>query len=155
VGLVARVIEAAGVSTAVHSTIPELTVSVGAPRVVGIGYPGSAPLGLPGDADGQRAVLLASLRAAFGVVEPGGRVDLAFEWPQDRPVPRPPRPPPIARAIIRRPWLYWNLLRGEIPRGARIDPDPGKLTHDEGSHARESEESSRGGRGRTTFMEGE
>lgn len=127
-GLVARVIEAAGVSTAVHSAIPELTASVGAPRVVGIAYPGNVPVGPPGDADRQRAVLLASLRAACGIADPGGRVDLTFEWPQELPVPRPPKPPPIARAIIRRPWLYWNLLRGEIPEGARSDPDRGNVS---------------------------
>jgi hypothetical protein len=89
--------------------------------VVGIGYPGSVPMGLPGDADAQRAVLLASLRTACGIAEPGGRVDLAFEWPPDRPVPRPPTPPPIARAIMRRPWLYLKLLRGEIPQDAGRD----------------------------------
>jgi len=115
VGLVARVIEEAGIPTAVLSSIPELTVSVGAPRVIGIGYPGSLPFGLPGDTEGQRAVLHASLESAFALKEAGGRFDLAFEWPRETRLPRPQEPPPIAQAIIKRPWLYLKLLRGEIP----------------------------------------
>ena len=114
-GLVARVVEEAGVSTAVHSWIPEVSVSVGAPRVVGIGYPGSVPFGLPGDAEGQRAVLRSSLEAAAAMAEPGGRFDLEFVWPRDRRVPKPPRPAPIVSAIKRRPWWYLRLLRGDVP----------------------------------------
>lgn len=114
-GLVARVIEAAGVSTALHSAIPELSVSVGTPRVVGIGYPGSAPLGLPGDARGQVQVLRASLEAAAAMIRPGERVDLPLEWPADARVPKPPELPPIAKAIMKRPWLFLKLLNGEIP----------------------------------------
>lgn len=106
--------EAAGISTSVHSWIPELSMSVGAPRVVGIGYPGSVPFGLPRDAEGQRAVLQASLEAAAAMTEPGARIDLAFEWPRNARVPKPPEPPPIAKAIMKRPWLYLRLLKGEI-----------------------------------------
>ena len=116
-GLVARVIEAAGVATAVHSWMPELSVSVGTPRVVGIGYPGSVPFGLPGDAEVQRAVLQASLETAAGMTEPGTRVDLGFEWPKGARVPRPRKPPPIGTAIMRRPWLYLRLLNGDVPKG--------------------------------------
>lgn len=114
-GLVARVIEAAGIPTAVHSWIPEMPMSVGAPRVVGIGYPGSVPFGLPGDAEGQRAVLKASIEAAAAMTEPSSRVDLAFEWPQGTPVPKPQQPSPIGRAIMRRPWLYFSFVNGDIP----------------------------------------
>lgn len=92
-------------------------MAVGAPRVVGIGHPGSVPFGVPGDPEGQRAVLRASLEAAAKMREPGRRVDLAFEWPAKRRVPRPPKPPPIARAIMKRPWLYMRLVKGEIPDG--------------------------------------
>lgn len=114
-GLVAREIEVAGIATAVHSWIPELPVSVGAPRVVGVGYPGSVPFGLPGDAEGQRSVLRASLEAAAGITDPGQRADLAVEWPAGRRVPKPPQAPPIARLLKRKPWLYLKLLSGEIP----------------------------------------
>lgn len=106
-------------ATAVHSWMPELTHAVGASRVVGIGYPGSVPFGAPGDPDGQRAVLQASLEAAAAMTAPG-RIDLPFEWPRDVRIPRPPEPPPIARAIVRRPWLYLKLLQGDLPA-----PEPG------------------------------
>ncbi|MCP4201012.1 MAG: hypothetical protein GY769_03670 [bacterium] len=95
--------------------MPELTAAVGAPRVVGIGYPGSLPFGEPGDAEGQRAVLRASLEAAAKLREPGRRLDLPFEWPEKARIPRPPKPPPITRAIMKRPWLFLKLLKGEIP----------------------------------------
>jgi hypothetical protein len=115
VGLVARVLESAGITTAVHAFIPELAASVGAPRVLGIGYPGSVPFGAPGDADGQRAVLRTSLESAVEMDTPGSRIDLPFAWPGEARVPKPPTPPPIARAIMKRPWLYLKLLRGESP----------------------------------------
>jgi hypothetical protein len=115
VGLVAQVLEEAGIPTAVLSWIPEIPVAVGSPRVVGVGYPGSVPFGLPGDASGQRAVLQAALEAAAAIRQPGQRVDLEFQWPAGVRVPKPPMPPPIARAVKRRPWLYLKLLNGDIP----------------------------------------
>ena len=60
-GLVQREMEAAGFSTVSLSTLPDFTRSVGAPRVAGILHPMGQPLGAPGDADGQRAVLGAVL----------------------------------------------------------------------------------------------
>jgi hypothetical protein len=116
VGQVAREVEAAGIVTAVLSWIPELSVAVGAPRVVGIGYPGSVPFGRPGEADGQRSVLRGALEAACAMVTPGERVDLNHEWPPNARVPGPPRPPPIASAIKARPWLLLRLLRGDLPQ---------------------------------------
>ena len=114
-GLVAREVERAGIATVVLSWIPELSVAVGAPRVVGIGHPGSVPFGRPGDADGQRAVLRGALEAGAGMTRPGDRVDLPFEWPSDARVPSPPSPPPIASAIKRRPWLLARLIQGNPP----------------------------------------
>lgn len=114
-GLAARVLEQEGISTAVHSWIPEWSQAVGSPRVVGIGYPGSLPFGQPGDAAGQRAVLQASLEAAAATDRPGKRVDLPFEWPADVRPPKPLEPPPIVGALKKRPWLFLKLLSGEIP----------------------------------------
>ncbi len=124
-GLVAREIEAAGISTACHSWMPEPTVAVGAPRVVGIGYPGAVPFGLPGDAEGQRSVLRASLEAAVAMSEPGARFDLSFDWPKEARVPEPAELPPIARAIFRKPWLYHRLLKGDLPEGRDRPPRVG------------------------------
>ncbi len=115
-------IEKAGVATGVHSWIPELATGTGAPRVVGIGFPGSVPFGLPGDADGQRAVLEASLTALASMSEPGQRVDLPFSWPARTRVPKPPQPPPIARLIMRRPWLFLKLMNGDLPPPPTQEP---------------------------------
>ena len=119
-GLAAREIERRGTATAVLSWMPEITQSVGAPRVVGIGYPGSTPIGRPHDDPGQRAVLRSALEAAAAIETPGARVDLDFEWPASERVPKPPQPPPIARLIMKRPWNYLRLLKGELP--GRADP---------------------------------
>lgn len=108
-------VEQHGIATGVHTWLPELAVAVGAPRVVGIGYPGSVPFGIPGDVQGQRAVLKASLEAVAAMREPAQRIDLPFEWPAKTRVPRPPKPPPISRALMKRPWLFLKLLNGEIP----------------------------------------
>jgi hypothetical protein len=97
------------------SWLGDFTTSVGAPRVAAIDYPGSQPLGPPGDADGQRAVLRAAL-ALLEQLEAPGRVELPFVWPAGvRPYDKPRRPPPIARHIVKRPWLLRNLLVRKIP----------------------------------------
>ena len=46
-----RELEASGIATVCLSMIPELTRATGAPRVAGIAYPLSRPMGRPGDAD--------------------------------------------------------------------------------------------------------
>lgn len=98
------------------SWLPEFTAATGAPRVAGIAYPGNQPLGPPGDADSQRDVLRATL-ALLESMDGPGTVQLPFAWPgtskQARNKPR--RPPPIARLILKRPWLLRNLLKGRIP----------------------------------------
>jgi len=110
--------EQAGLSTVTLSPIPDLTASVGAPRVAAIGYPLGRSFGQPGDAGGQREVL----RAALGVVEnadrPGTIVDLPFEWPE---APAKVKAsgsaePPIATLLKRKPWLLPKLLSRNPPR---------------------------------------
>jgi D-proline reductase (dithiol) PrdB len=117
VGLVQRVLEQAGVATISLSQIPALTAAVGVPRVAGISYPMSRALGEPGDADGQRAVLRATLEALASIDKPGTVVDLPFRRPGSRLRGRghPRRPPPLARLLLRKPWLLRKLLKAEIP----------------------------------------
>ena len=116
-GLAQRQIEGAGIATASLSVLPALTASVGAPRVAGIAYPLGVPLGEPGDARGQRAVLEAALRVLETGCTPGEIVQLPFEWPVPLEKARfhAPEPPPIAKLIKKRPWLYLRLLNGDIP----------------------------------------
>jgi hypothetical protein len=79
---VQRRIEAAGLTTVTLSSIPDLTAAVGVPRVAAIEYPQGRPLGQPGDAEGQAAVLRAALSVTETAEDPGTVVDLPFEWPE-------------------------------------------------------------------------
>lgn len=81
-GLAARAIEAAGIATLTLSLLLAFTRKVGTPRVAGLVYPFGRPLGQPGDAADQRAVLRAALRALEVIDRPGGAVQLPFEWPE-------------------------------------------------------------------------
>jgi hypothetical protein len=119
VGLVQRVLEAGGISTVTLSTIPALTRAVGVPRLAGISYPMGRPLGRPHDADGQRAVLRATLGLLESATGPDSCVELPFEWPetpaQARNATKDFKPPPIVDLLRRKPWLLANLYSGRIP----------------------------------------
>lgn len=119
-GLVQRVLEAAGISTVALSMIPDLTRAVGVPRLAGIAYPMSRPLGCPGDANGQRAVLRAALALLESATGPDTYVELPFEWPespaQARNASKGVPPPPIVQLLARKPWLLADLYAGRIPR---------------------------------------
>ena len=120
-GLVQRELEAAGLSTVSLSMIPDFTAKVGVPRLVGIAYPMSRPLGRPGDADGQRAVLAGVLDVLRTAKEPGTYVELPFSWPESVAEARrtTEEPPPIAQLLRRKPWLLPKLYAGEIPTAER------------------------------------
>jgi hypothetical protein len=109
--------EAAGLTTAALSTLPDFTRSVGAPRVAGIVYPMGQPLGAPGDAKGQREVLKAALRFLAETTTPGEVVRMPFDWPEPlyRVKGKGGSPPPIAEHIKHRPWLFPRLVSGDIP----------------------------------------
>jgi hypothetical protein len=117
VGLVANVVEAAGVATACLSMIPPLTRNTGAPRVVGVAHPMGMPMGRPGDPDGQRAVLRAVLEAAAVMSRPRSYTELPFVWPERRSAAmrEPDPPPPIAQLLTKKPWLLPRLTGGRIP----------------------------------------
>lgn len=117
-GLVQREIEAAGFTTISLSSIPDLTASVSVPRIAAIEYPLGRPLGQPGDQQGQMAVLRATLQAMEKMNTPGNIVHLPFEWPEHpkRARSHPPEPPPIAKHLRQRPWLFPKLLKRDIPQ---------------------------------------
>ncbi len=116
-GLVQRVIEASGIPTVSLSLIPAFTRAVGVPRLAGISYPMSRPVGRPGDADGQRAVLRALLELLESARQPGTYVELPFEWPETPAQARKGSDvkPPIAQLLLRKPWLLARLYTGRIP----------------------------------------
>jgi D-proline reductase (dithiol) PrdB len=116
VGLVQREIEAAGFSTISLSMMPELTQSVGVPRVAAIEQPFGLTLGPPQDAERQLAVLRATLRALEEISKPGTVVHLPFEWDARQKLNiHPPEAPPIARFLRRHPWLFPKFLNRTPP----------------------------------------
>jgi hypothetical protein len=83
VGLVARVIEAAGIPTVTLNMIWVYQAIVGMPRVAAIEHPFGRPYGDVGDADTQTAILRAALRVIEQAREPGHVEHLPFVWHED------------------------------------------------------------------------
>lgn len=101
--------------------IPELNRAVGVPRLAGLSYPMGRPLGKPHDADGQRAVLRATLELLASASGPDSYVELPFEWSespaQARNASKGLAPPPIVELLQKKPWLLARLYSGRIPHG--------------------------------------
>jgi len=104
VGLVARVIEAAGIPTVTLNMIWPYQRLVGMPRVAAIEHPFGRPYGDVGDAATQRAVLLAALRLAQSATEPGHVEHLSFRWHEDPKETKwhPAEPSPIIAMLKKR-----------------------------------------------------
>ena len=77
-GLVARVVEEAGIPTVNVSTGRDITALVRPPRSLFVNAPMGNTFGRPGDAERQQEVLRAALDLA--VTEPGCLVDLPDAW---------------------------------------------------------------------------
>ena len=115
-GLVQREIEAAGFSTISLSMMPDLTQSVGVPRIAAIEQPFGLTLGPPGDTERQLGVLRATLRALEEISQPGTVVHLPFEWDSSEKLDiYPPETPPIARFLRRHPWYIARFLNRTPP----------------------------------------
>lgn len=82
-GLVARVVEEAGIPTVLVSTGRDLTAQVRPPRSVFVNFPMGNPFGRPGDRAQQRRILLDALRLAETTREGGVLVDLPYDWGED------------------------------------------------------------------------
>jgi hypothetical protein len=104
VGLVARAIESAGTPTVTLNMIWVYQLLVGMPRVAAIEHPFGRPYGDVGDAETQRAVLLAALRVAETARQPGHVEHLPFRWhePPEQTRWQPAEPSPIIALVRRR-----------------------------------------------------
>ncbi len=102
-GLVARVIEAAGIPTVIITMMPAYQPSVGAPRVVAVSHPFGRPFGDVGDAARQRAVLRAALSHLMAARTPGEVVHLPFTWHEDPKATKwgPDEPSPIVAMMLK------------------------------------------------------
>jgi D-proline reductase (dithiol) PrdB len=104
VGLVARVLEASGISTVTLNMIWVYQQVVGMPRVAAIEHPFGRPYGDVGDVETQRGVLQAALSIAERAREPGHVEHLPFVWPQAPKETKwhPAEPSPIIALIRKR-----------------------------------------------------
>lgn len=79
-GLIARIVEAAGIPTISISLTKDLTVAVGAPRAVFLKWPLGHPLGEPDRPAQQRTVIHTALHTLLSAQEPGTLVEPGFRW---------------------------------------------------------------------------
>ena len=114
--MLARVIEAAGISTVLVTMVPYLAQAAGTPRIVGIEYPFGHPLGHAGDRDEQMRVIRDSLRALVEMKAPNEVVDLPYEWPDFEYWSKawhPPEPAPITKYLREQARLRAEARRRE------------------------------------------
>lgn len=117
-----REIEAAGMATISLANIPELTASVGVPRLAGIEYPFGRTVGMPGDAQGQMAVVRLALQALVEIEHPGGVRGLPFEWPESPKEANAPLEelPPIFQYLRKHITKVRNFMNRDIPEEFRV-----------------------------------
>jgi D-proline reductase (dithiol) PrdB len=84
VGLLAREIEARGVTTVGLALVKEVAVAAHAPRLLYLHWPFGHALGEPGNLAQQRTVLHDMLSMAVVAPRPGLVVELPYRWRRER-----------------------------------------------------------------------
>jgi hypothetical protein len=105
VPVLARVIEAAGISTVLVTMAPDLAERQGTPRIVGIEFPYGHTLGHAGDREEQSKVIRDALRFLREAREPNQVEHLPYEWPDYERWSKewhPSEPSPIVAMLIER-----------------------------------------------------
>jgi hypothetical protein len=87
VGLLAREIEACGVSTVALALVHELAVAVKAPRMLFLHWPFGHALGEPGDRLQQLTILHDAFSMAQAAPRPGLVIDLPYQWRREHYAP--------------------------------------------------------------------
>ena len=82
--LVARVLEAGGISTVTYTNARDIAASAGNPRQIFLNYPLGNSAGRPNDPENQRSVLRAGLKLLEDAEAPGIIVDLPYTWSDSR-----------------------------------------------------------------------
>ena len=83
VGLISRLVEAAGISTLCMSSALDISRSVNPPRTAFLDYPLGHTTGKPGEPVLQREIMLQALAAFTALAEPGSVQMLPFKWSED------------------------------------------------------------------------
>jgi hypothetical protein len=81
VPVLARVIEAAGISTVLVTMVPDLAERIGVPRIVGVEFPYGHTLGHAGEREEQTKVIRDALRVLRDARQPNTVEHLPYEWP--------------------------------------------------------------------------
>ena len=101
--VLARTLEAAGLSTILVSNMPFWVEKIGAPRTLAVEHPFAHTLGQPGDRAGQMRVIHQALDLLVNAVEPGTIVHSRDVWPIDvkeaTQTWQPEEPSPIIRVM--------------------------------------------------------
>jgi hypothetical protein len=84
VGLLAREIEAAGVTTSALALVKEVAIAAHAPRFLYLHWPFGHALGEPGNVAQQRTVLHDLLTMATSAPRPGLVVELPYRWRREQ-----------------------------------------------------------------------
>lgn len=87
-GLIARIIEAAGISTVCIVSLKPIAEQVRPPRTLHLGWPFGHPLGEPGNRVQQLTVLHAALQA-LASAEPGAIIEPGWRWRRETYTPPP------------------------------------------------------------------
>ncbi len=82
--LVARVLEAGGISTVTYTNARDIAASAGNPRQIFLNYPLGNPAGRPNDPENQRDVLRAGLKLLEEADKPGIIIDLPYVWTESK-----------------------------------------------------------------------
>ena len=82
-GLIARDIERHGIPTVTLSSARSITEAVRPPRSVFLDYPLGHTAGPPDDRGTQRRIMIDTLSALDGILEPGTIRDLPYPWVDD------------------------------------------------------------------------
>lgn len=111
--VLARLFEAAGMSTVLVTNMPFWSERVGAPRSLAVGFPFGHILGQAHNRELQRRVILQALEVLEESTGPGVIVHFQEQWPEPleagRRASHPETPPPIAAQMGRH---IGNFLRG-------------------------------------------
>ncbi len=103
--VLARLFEAAGMSTVTVTNMPFWAERVGAPRSLAVEFPFGHILGRPHDPPLQRRVILQALELLERATAPGVIAHFQEPWPEGieagRRVSHPDTPPPIAAQMGR------------------------------------------------------
>jgi D-proline reductase (dithiol) PrdB len=84
VGLLAREIEARGVTTVALALVKEVAIAAHAPRFLYLHWPFGHALGEPGNVAQQRTVLHDMLSMAAIASRPGLVIDLPYRWRREK-----------------------------------------------------------------------